>query len=503
MQKLGKLLSIESAFRLSMEKSEAGEGLLLDTFENENFQAAKILFQTGQLLLLIDLQTGQLFEQQAVPGWKLAADLGEGPVSRLLADISRLRAFLPVAKVKVKREVGGLLDDVGKTLVRFHYLTVSRARKTAVIGGTLPLRGYPEAHGEFKQALQEYGATPCTDAGDVYQRLGIEKKEYTSKPEISLLPETPIIESAVVIIQTLLRLVRSNEAGIVEDIDSEFLHDYRVGLRKVRSVVGLFSEVFKAEDTIRLKAQFGELTKKTNALRDLDVYLLEREEYFRLVPPITHAGLRLLFATFAAERKEEQKKVAHFMESRAYSRRITALQKEFAKTDNFGGGPAAQESTLAFACRLILKRYRKVCRTARDIDENTPDPVIHRLRIHCKKLRYLMEFFAPLFPPEALRQLIKSLKVLQDNLGKFNDYSVQQSFLAGMMAGDSRRGAEALQVAQAIGALTAMLYRLQLEERNQIMNNFARFDSPEIRSEFHELFHKEEGQDEDNRLLQQ
>ena len=113
-QKLSQFLPAESGFRISVEKGEAEEGCLLETFENEVFQAAKILLQTGQLLALFDLQTGQLHEQQAASGWKLAGDLEEGPVSRLLADISKLRAFLPVAKVKIKRESGQLLDDEGR-----------------------------------------------------------------------------------------------------------------------------------------------------------------------------------------------------------------------------------------------------------------------------------------------------------------------------------------------------------------------------------------------------
>lgn len=501
-QKLAQFLPVESGFKIGVEKGETEEGSLLDTFENEIFHAAKILLQTGPLLVLFDLQTGQLHEQQAAAGWKLAGDLDEGPVSRLLADISRLRAFLPVARVKVKRESGQLLDDEGKTLVRFQALTVSRARKVATIGGTQSLRGYTQAHNELKQALGEYGATISTDTAELYGRLGIEKKDYSIKPEIPLHPEAPMKESGVTIIKTLLGLVRRNEKGIIEDTDTEFLHDYRVGLRKVRSVVTLLAGIFREEDTLRLKTQFGELTRKTNGLRDLDVYLQSREEYFQLIPPITHVGLRLLFSRLAMERKEEQKKVQAFMKSRGYARQIAALQKLFADSTHLADGPLAREKTLTLACRLILKRYRKVCKTARDLDENTPDPVLHRLRINCKKLRYLMEFFTPLFPAEEIRHLIKSLKVLQDNLGRFNDYSVQQRFLAGV-AGDPRRDFQVLQIAQAVGALTAMLYRLQMEERGRIMENFARFDSPEIRVEFQTLFQPKEGPDEDHSLLQQ
>lgn len=500
-QKLSQFLPAGSGLRLGVEKGEAEEGVLLDTFENEVFHAARLLLQAGQLLVLFDLQTGQLHEQQAA-AWKLSGDLDEGPVSRLLTDISTLRAFLPVARVKVKRQSGQLLDDEGKTLVRFQALTVSRSRRVATIGGTQALRGYNEAHDSLKQALGEYGAEVCTDTAELYRRLNIDRQEYSIKPEIPLQPEAPIKDSAVTIIRTLLNLVRMNEKGIVEDIDSEFLHDYRVGLRKVRSVITLLAGVFGAEDTVRLKNQLGDLTKKTNILRDLDVYLLGREEYFRLIPPITHVGLRLLFSKLAMDRKEEQKKVQAFMTSRSYGRQIAGLQKLFADPAGLGDGPQARDNTLTLASRLILKRYRKVCRAARDLDDSTPDALLHRLRINCKKLRYLMEFFTPLFPAEEIRHLIKSLKVLQDNLGSFNDYSVQQRFLASL-AGDPRRDFQVLQIAQAVGALTAMLFRLQMEERGRIMDNLARFDSPEIRAEFHRLFQPQEGPDEDHRLLQQ
>jgi CHAD domain-containing protein len=501
-QKLRQLLPVEAGLRINAERSETADGILLDTFENEVFQASMALLQSGQQLCLFDFQTGLFHEQQAAAGWKLAGDLEDGPVSRLLNDISKLRAYLPAARVKIRRENCQLLDDEGKILVRLQAVTISRARKFATIGGTQSLRGYAEAHGELVQALTDYGARVCTDADGLYRHLGLERREYSIKPVIPLDPEAPIKESAVVIIRTLLNLVRCNEKGIAEDIDSEFLHDYRVGLRKVRSVVTLLAGIFRDEETVRLKAQLGELTKKTNKLRDLDVYLLGKEEYFQLVPPITHVGLRLLFSKLAAERREEQKKVQAFIRSRGYVRQISALQKLFGDAAKLGSGPLAQEKTLALACRLILKRYRKVCRTARDIDENTPDPLLHRLRIHCKKLRYLMEFFTPLFPAEEIRQLVKALKNLQDNLGRFNDYSVQQHFLA-EVAGDPKRDFQVLQIAQAVGALTAMLYRLQMEERARIMENFAGFGSQEMRGEFHKLFYPKAGPDEDNSLLQQ
>jgi len=70
-----------------------------------------------------------------------------------------------------------------------------------------------------------------------------------------------------------MAIARQNEDGIKADYDTEFLHDYRVSLRKVRSVLSLF----KGEN-IALKQAFSDIMKGTNQLRDLDVYLLDKQE---------------------------------------------------------------------------------------------------------------------------------------------------------------------------------------------------------------------------------
>ena len=45
----------------------------------------------------------------------------------------------------------------------------------------------------------------------------------------------------------------------------------------------------------------------------------------------------------------------------------------------------------------------------------------HELRIAFKKLRYALEFFAPILPSKRLAKYQKSLETLQDLLGTLND----------------------------------------------------------------------------------
>lgn len=504
LSKLRPHLPVEPHYQILLEQGEMHDAVLLDTFDNAIFQAAKLLFGVDKQLLLLDLQTGQLIEQATSAARQVIGEMTKGPVVDMLLEISRLRALLPVAGVRVRREEGRVLDDEGKTLVRFDHLAIGRGRRKIVgMGCAHYLRGYSEAYADLWQWLEKCGATICQNAVDLYTGLGIVQRQYSVKPELELLPETPVKESATTILRTFLTVARLNEQGIIADSDTEFLHDYRVSLRKVRSVLSLCTGVFDAKESTRLKEQLAAIMRTTNGLRDLDVYLLNRGEYQGLVPSSAHGGLQILFDNFAQKRKGEQKKVAAALESKVYLRSMANLEKMFAAGDNIKSGPQAEVHSLAFARRLIMKRYRKVCKTGRDLDETTPDQIIHQLRIHCKKLRYLMEFFSPLFPPAEIKKLIRSLKMLQDNLGNFNDYSVQQQFLDRLLAGDIAGGGKAIAVAHAIGALTAMLHQLQGVERGRIMSNLAGFDSLEIRAAFRELFLTEDGTDEDNSLLQQ
>jgi CHAD domain-containing protein len=503
LRKLRQYLPPELHYQVILEQGEMSDAVLLDTFDNGLLQAAKLLFEIDRQLLLLDLQTGQLLEQAAPTGRTTIGDMAKGPVVDMLLEVSRLRALLPVARIRLRRDEGKVLDDEGKTLVRFYHLTIGRGRRKLVgIGCAQYLRGYSDAYSDLWQWLEKLGATACQDAGDIYAGLGVALHQYSVKPVIELLPQTPVKESATSILRAFLKISRQNEQGVIADSDSEFLHDYRVCLRKVRSVLSLCTGVFDAKDSARLKEHLAQLMRTTNGLRDLDVYLLNRGEYLRLVPPSAHAGLQVLFDGFLQKRKGEQKKVAAAMQGKGYLRSMENLEKLFAAGDNIKSGPQAEVHSLTFACRHIMKRYRKVCKTGRDLDEMTPDQVIHQLRINCKKLRYLMEFFAPLFPAAEIKKLIRSLKMLQDNLGNFNDYSVQQQFLEMTLANSIAGGAKALAVAHSIGALTAMLHQLQGEERRQVVENLAAFDSLEIRNAFKKLFMPEEGADEDNCLLQ-
>ena len=490
-KKICQRLEAASSYDFNVTRGEAIDGCILDTFDNEIRLSGKFLLQIEHTLLLINFLSGEIVEQTA-SDWSFVNELQKGPVASSLAKVSKLRAFIPGASIKIRRDRILVLDDEEKTRVRLYLFSFYHRKKSVQLGVTQSLRGYEPANDDLKNLLLDLGAAPCAKATDIYKGLGIKSKNYSAKPDLALFPEDPIKISTTAIIRTYIEIARQNETGIAADYDTEFLHDFRVSFRKVRSVLSLFKGVYGPEQTGLLKQEFADLMKQTNRLRDLDVYLLDRDYYFQLIPESSYEGLKIMFDIIAATREKEHQKVCKMIKRKSYRQSIKKWVELFAGADSMTSGPDATKGSNDYLSRLISRRYRKVCKIARNIDETTADEMVHELRIHCKKLRYLMEFALPLFSKKKIKALIKSLKVLQENLGKFNDYSVQQISLGMFMSEHALAGTKGMKVAESTGALTAMLYQLQCRERNLVMVNFSRFDSEKTRASFAELFQVED-----------
>jgi CHAD domain-containing protein len=485
---IGRLRNLlPDGYQLSEEHAAEWCGQMLDTYDGHLRCIGHILLQLKGELALFDLSSGEIHTQPVKIYWTMAGELRGGAVGFKLKELSELRAFLPVCELTVSLHRLAVLDEVEKIVVRARVITVQKGRKSHSWLVTEPLRGYSTEHKHVLEALSEYGCAAISAEKDFYPQLAINRPLYESKPEVPLVQSAPIIESTSRIAQAFLDVARSNEAGIMGDQDTEFVHDYRVSLRRVRSLLSLFKGVYSAEDTARLKSELAMIMKQTNRLRDLDVYLMDRAGYYKLVPKSMHGGLDIMFDQFVEERKTVFGEVCRMLRSKAYADQIKAVQGCFSQAGLLRPGSAAEESTGHFARRLILKRYTKVSRIASMISPETPDEQVHELRIQCKKLRYLLEFFVPLFPAKIMKGLVKPLKRLQDVLGRFNDYSVQQASLSAFVERHPMRGKKGLMLAESIGALVATLYQLQLKARSEVESCIEGFVNDDTKKQFERL----------------
>jgi len=472
---------------------------MYDTFDWRLFNKSLVLSVSGNKLFFLRklFQRATIHRVEITPPPIFIWDFPDSEFKQFLAPIIKMRALLKLVEVHSFSTLYRILNPDEKTVARLVYeeFRTSRDKKAQKLATYLwlkPVKGYPKYSRNLAKRFAAAGFI-TNKKEDIYFKAlaAVDKKpdSYSSKINIQLDPDMHADAATKIILRFLLHVIRANEANIEKDIDTEFLHDFRVAIRRTRSALGQIKHVFPVETTGRFKKDFSFVGKLSNQLRDLDVYLLKEEPYKAMLPPAMQEDIDPLFGYLRKKRSKALGKVIRSLKSKTYAR----ILKDWAV---FLDEPP-QDSTSASNAHLpifdrarkrIYKQYRRIVKDGNLVLENTQDDMLHALRIECKKLRYLLEFFFSLFDQKKMNLLIGQLKKLQDNLGDFNDLCVQEEYLLNITAELPMAGEQSKKTLAAIGALIGTLDREKQIVKDAFARTFTTYASPENKALFRELF---------------
>lgn len=464
-----------------------------DSFEWHAWKKKSAVCKRGSTLSIVSLKTGK--EQASSPMRKspssfFASDIADDAVRQHLDSFTPLRAFIRLCRAEEQVDQYRILDDNRKTVGHLEITTLTLREKnrkdyTESFLTLTPLRGYRTDSEHVAEALQKAGLlSGTTSFSYIYNQLlkaaGISPGSYRSKPSVRLSPDEPVRESARKLLLATFRIMLANEPWLSRNIDTEFLHDYRVALRRTRSILAQLKGIFPPEELSRFKQQFRELAKRTNNLRDQDVYLLEADHFGSLLPAPLREPLGLFFDDLQHAHAQELRALSRHLRTRQHAELLHTWESFLTEPCQASGEdtPNAALPTSTVAVGTIRKAWKKVIRHGRTIGPEASDEDLHSLRIDCKKLRYLLEFFSSIFPKETIGPVITHLKKLQDLLGKFVDLSVQQDYLHHRITSP---GAHSQQLpaalAASLGGLVTALYHERETVRQRFHDTFRQFDS--------------------------
>lgn len=500
--------SLDKDFTVSEEPPVSRRETYLDTFDWRFFEEALTLSYEEGRLALRRLSTGEDVETAEIPAPpRFAGDLPKGGLRDLLLSITDVRALLPLFETELRALPVRILDRREKTAVRIEVEEV-RVVSASATGSCFrhvslkPVQGY-DKHAEGVGRWLEASGYARED-GDLFTSLckaaGKSPGAYTSKLRFTLDPAMGAYDALVRIFRFLAGVIRENEEGVRRDIDTEFLHDWRVATRRTRAGLGQMRKVVPKAVGKRFRKEFADFGEKTNRLRDLDVYLLKAEEYRALLPEEIRGDIDPLFDYVREERARELGKVQTWLDSNEYEEPLAEWEKFIHEPlADAGARSESRVPIIELASRTIRARYGKVAERGARAASNPDDAKLHLLRIQCKKLRYLLEFFSNLYPADEITRLIKQLKLLQDNLGRHQDISVQQAGLRAFAEELSsvREGSE--RTAVAVGALIGALEDEKQDLRSVFGGVFGRFASAENARLVGELFGGGSGRGDEGR----
>lgn len=420
-------------------------------------------------------------------------DFPPSDFSRHLENRLAMRALIPMAKIqqRLTRFDVRNQDDKIVTRVAIESLTAAGHPQPVIQCRVTAMGGYPKAFETVTDLVKTLALPPAETSPVValLEKMGAAPGGYSSKINIALPADMPAEAAVRHVLANLVSTIATNLPGIEQDIDSEFLHDFRVAVRRARSLLGQFKAVLDPDQTAHLQRLLKSMGAISGAVRDLDVVLLQKTHYLNRLPECLNPGAVQLFRMLQRKRDRARQRMIRQMAGRGFKAALSDLNT-FVQ-----GNPAAAPQTpegarpiLEVAQPVIYNRYRRIISKGRRISDHTADGALHALRIQCKKLRYLLEFFAALFPENQIGLLVKQLKQLQENLGDFNDLSVQQAFFSCHLETIEPRTEAAVILAAATGGLIAGLSLERKAVRSQFLRVFEAFAQSENRKRFKQLF---------------
>ena len=243
-------------------------------------------------------------------------------------------------------------------------------------------------------------------------------REY--KPQ----PSDRVVDSAYRILRHNFRLMLWNEPGTRLGLDPEFVHDMRVSIRRLRAAFGIFSKALPKKKIRKFEKEVKWIADKLGRVRDLDVHL-ERLDVDR-----AHNNgngddtFREVFREWLWDRRNRARTAAlRMLDSRRYAKFIDRFGQFLSDAPpQVPSEKLAERPITDTALHWVESRLGKVMLQGKALSVDSGDEDYHRLRIQCKKLRYVSEFFRPLYG-SPLKKFVKHLAKLQDVLGTHQDAS--------------------------------------------------------------------------------
>jgi CHAD domain-containing protein len=294
----------------------------------------------------------------------------------------------------------------------------------------------------------------------------------------------------VAVLRRLLDVIGENLEGSISGEDPEHLHQLRIAVRRSRTVQRQLAPVFGPAELPGFRAEFRWLQQATGPARDLDVYVEDLDALREMLPLHMRGDLDPLVPVLAHSRLTARADMARALRSeRAASLfedwdRMLETMVERSRHDR----PAAGQPIGAVAGARIRKVYKRIVTMGRAIERSSPAEDYHELRKKGKELRYLLELFGTkLFDEATVAPLVRSLKALQDLLGRHQDREVQIAML--------RSSAEEVATLPGGGAacmaMGTLVERLRADEqaaRDEFAERFAQLAAKRQRALVRETF---------------
>jgi len=432
------------------------EAVYFDTFDGRLHAHSLALWSSGGELCLESIEPPGEETRIRLDGFTASAGtLPSGELRDRLVSLTRNRALLKLFSMRSELRSWSKWNRDRKTVVRVSSTDdeVSDGKRRARLPPCIVVRrvrGYDKAFREVRDWCAERAVPvePGSRYRQALEALEVDPARAASLGRLELTLGMTAADGVRAMLRAQYQVARGNEEGIRGDADVEFLHDFRVAVRRARSFLGQFRGVFAPKPAAALRKGLSWLGRSTNTLRDLDVYLQEQAYYRGMLTGPLVEDLDPLFDHAGRERDAAFHEFVTVMGSEAYRDTLRRWRQCVDGEAVLGVGRRGSEPVPRLAGARMAKKCRAVLEEGRRIRGHAGPDAFHALRIECKQLRYITEPVSGLMPETG--RVVQRLKKLQDALGRIQDLTVHEArsldFARDLSRGGDRRALPAVEV---------------------------------------------------------
>lgn len=260
-------------------------------------------------------------------------------------------------------------------------------------------------------------------------------------------------EAFVTLARALQAAWQENQFGAVMAGEAEYIHQFRVALRRLSTLLKVFAPCLDAAAAETWVERLKAVAAQAGKVRDLDVMLetiLKPLQAGKLAKPDRQLVGQAIVACKQARKRAAAAECGQLERG--------ALLLRFSREIPMLTVSSADREIRAFAQSSLVHLHARALKRLTAVRKSRDPECAHRLRIALKHLRYSCEFFQGTFEPVAMRKFANAVAGLQDQLGLANDLHVTLACLDEWSKTDPALGAAAECVARChAGAVQAQI----------------------------------------------
>jgi CHAD domain-containing protein len=235
---------------------------------------------------------------------------------------------------------------------------------------------------------------------------------------------TPAPLGARLVARDLLTRIRDASVRLDDPADEEALHDTRVNIRRLRSVLRAYAPALRDTVGKKWRRRLGEIARETNAGRDAEVHLGWLRDRLAAGEVSGTEAIHRVEAELQQRMQSEYGAIRSDIRDKLHRAdgRLRRRLSFYAGRISLDGAAVGTETFGRVTGELLQRHADQMWSLLSGVTSAEAQTRIHDGRVAVKRLRYLLEPLRKELP--RVKELTRWMKQLQDVLGELNDMFV-------------------------------------------------------------------------------